>query len=75
MVIRDPKPQVEYDPMATTKGPVRVASVEADAEIIEDQLKRGESGRREILCDEPANLGGLDLAPAPLHYFALGILF
>ena len=46
MVIRDPKPQVEYDPMATTKGPVRVASVEANAEIIEDQLKRGESGRR-----------------------------
>ena len=75
MVIRDPKPHVQYDPMATVKGPVRSAFVEADAEIVEDQLKRGKGSHFEVLCDEPAGLGGLDVAPTPLHYFALGILF
>ena len=75
MVIRDPKPNVEYDPMANTTGPVRESSVEASAEVVDDQVKRGKAGRWEVICDEPADLGGLDLAPAPLQYFALALLF
>ena len=62
MAINHPKPHVEYDPMATTHGPVRLTSIEADATIIDDQLKRGKCGRWEILCDEPETLGGLDVA-------------
>ena len=45
MAINHPKPHVEYDPMATTHGPVRLTSIEADATIIDDQLKRGKCGR------------------------------
>ena len=75
MVIRDPKPDVEYDPMANAGGPVRESFAEASAEVVEDQLKRGKAGRWEVICDEPADLGGLDIAPAPLEYFALALLF
>ena len=53
----------------------RLASVEATAEVVQDQLKRGNCGRWEIICDEPDSLGGLDVAPAPLHYFAMAVLF
>ena len=45
MVIRDPKPNVEYDPMAKSTGPVRESFAEASAEVVEDQLKRGKAGR------------------------------
>ena len=75
MVIRDPKEHVEYDPMVGVRGPVRLASVEATAEVVQDQLKRGNCGKWEIICDEPPSLGGLDVAPAPLHYFAMAVLF
>ena len=75
MVIRDPKPGVQYDPMATATSRVREWALEATAEVVQDQLKRGKSSRWEIVCDEPAGLGGLDLAPAPLQYFAMAILF
>ena len=75
MVIRDPKPGVQYDPMARATRPVREWSLEASAEVVQDQLKRGKSSRWEIICDEPAGLGGLDVAPAPLEYFAIALLF
>ena len=75
MVIRDPKPHVQYDPFVGVTGPVRLSLVQASAEVVQDQLKRGKSGRWEIICDEPPGLGGLDVAPSPLHYFALAILF
>ena len=58
MVIRDPKQGVEYDPMATQQGRVRVSSIEATAEVVQDQLKRGKSGRWEIICDEGPQPGG-----------------
>ena len=54
MVIRDPKPGVQYDPMARVTGSVRLSSVEATAEVVQDQLKRGRAGRWEIVCDEPS---------------------
>ena len=57
MVIRDPKQEVEYDPMAGQQGPVRLSSIEATAEVVQDQLKRGKSGRWEIICDEGSSLG------------------
>ena len=75
MVIRDPKQGVEYDPMATQQGRVRVSSIEATAEVVQDQLKRGKSGRWEIICDEGPSLGGVDVAPTPLQYFAMAVLF
>ncbi len=75
MVIRDPKPDVQYDLMATVSGPVRRWYNEASAEVVQDQLKRGRAGRWEIFCDEPPSLGGLDVAPTPLQYFALSVLF
>lgn len=75
MVIRDPKPGVQYDPMARVTGPVRLSSVEATAEVVQDQLKRGRAGRWEIVCDEPSGLGGLDVAPTPLQYFGMAVLF
>ena len=65
MVIRDPKQEVEYDPMAGQQGPVRLSSIEATAEVVQDQLKRGKSGRWEIICDEGSSLGGMDVAPTP----------
>ena len=75
MVIRDPKTEVQYDPMARVTGPVRLSSIEATAEVVQDQLKRGKAGRWEIICDEGASLGGLDVAPTPLQYFALAVLY
>jgi hypothetical protein len=75
MVIRDPDPDVDYDPMAAVTGPVRKSVAEAKVEVVQGMLKRGTSGRWEVLCDEPPDLGGLDLAPAPLEYFALALLF
>ncbi len=75
MVIRDPRDNVEYDPMAGRRGPTRLSSIEATAEVVQDQLKRGKAGRWEVICDEGASLGGLDVAPTPLEYFALAVLF
>ena len=75
MVIRDPQPDVEFDPMAAVTGPVRESVAEASVEAVQGMLKRGSAGRWEVLCDEPPGLGGLDLAPAPLQYFALALLF
>ena len=75
MVIRDPKPGVQYDPMARVTGSVRLSSVEATTEVVQDQLKRGRAGRWEIVCDEPTGLGGLDVAPTPLQYFGMAVLF
>jgi hypothetical protein len=75
MVIRDPKPNIEYDPMAQVEGPVRHSSIEATAEVVQDQLKRGHAGRWELICDEGERIGGLDVGPTPLQYFALGVLF
>lgn len=75
MVIRDPKLGVQYDPMARVTGSVRLSSVEATAEVVQDQLKRGRAGRWEIVCDEPSGLGGLDVAPTPLQYFGMAVLF
>ena len=34
MVIRDPKPNVQYDPMKSVSGPVRTSVNEASAEIV-----------------------------------------
>ncbi len=48
---------------------------ECSAEIVHDKIKRGKARRFEIICDEPARIGGLEIAPTPLEYFALGILF
>jgi hypothetical protein len=75
VVIRDPKPHVEYDPMKNVTGPVRTAAIECTAEVVHDQLKRGKSGRWEIICDEPPRIGGFDVAPTPLQYFGWAILF
>ena len=49
--------------------------IEATAEIVHDDLKRGNVGRWEILSDHPVEHGGMDVAPSPLHYFATSILF
>ena len=75
MVIRDPNPDLQYDPMAKAVGRLRAFSREATAEVVLDQLKRGKAGRWEVICDEPTSLGGLDTAPAPLDYLGLAILF
>jgi len=75
MAIGGPKPNTRLDPTGQDQGPVFRFSVESDAEIIQDQLKRGRSRRFEILCDEPQWLGGLDAAPTPLAYFSLALLF
>jgi hypothetical protein len=52
MVINNPKDHVEYDPMANVQGPVRWNSVEATAEIILDQVKKGRAKQWEVICDE-----------------------
>jgi len=39
------------------------------------QLKRGTSGKFEVLCDEPARIGGTDRYPSPMTYLALSIGF
>ena len=75
VVIGDRRPDTELDPMANATGPVREFSIEATAEVVKDQLKRGKAGRWEVICDEDAQLGGFDVAPTPLQYIALGVLF
>jgi len=39
------------------------------------QLKRGQAGQFEVLCDEPARIGGSDRYPSPMAYLALSIGF
>ena len=39
------------------------------------QLKRGTSGKFEVLCDEPARIGGSDRYPSPLTYLAMAVGF
>jgi hypothetical protein len=39
------------------------------------QLKRGRSGKFEVLCDEPARIGGSDRYPSPMTYLAMAIGF
>ena len=75
MAIGGPKPNTQLDPMGQTQGPVFRFTVESTAEVVHDQLKRGNSGRWEVICDEPQWLGGLDAAPTPLSYFSLALLF
>lgn len=41
----------------------------------EAQLKRGIAGKFEVLCDEPARIGGTDKYPTPMNYLALAIGF
>ena len=78
MVIGDPNPEVRYDPLETSRGgrlTVRQYKVDATAEIVKDTIKRGKTGRWEIVCDETPILGGLAVAPAPMQYFAMAVLF
>ena len=39
------------------------------------QLKRGTSGKFEVVCDEPARIGGTDRYPSPMTYLAMAIGF
>jgi hypothetical protein len=50
---------------------------EAHTEVIagEMQLKRGKVGKFEVLCDEPARIGGTDKYPSPMGYLAMAIGF
>ena len=50
---------------------------EAYTEVIAGamQLKRGAVGKFEVLCDEPARIGGTDKYPSPMGYLALAIGF
>ena len=50
---------------------------EAMTEVLsgEMQLKRGTSGKFEVLCDEPARIGGTDKYPSPMTYLAMAIGF
>lgn len=41
----------------------------------EMQLKRGTAGKFEVLCDEPARIGGTDRYPSPMSYLAMSIGF
>lgn len=41
----------------------------------EMQLKRGQAGKFEVLCDEPARIGGTDRHPSPMAYLAMSIGF
>jgi len=41
----------------------------------EMQLKRGKAGKFEVLCDEPARIGGTDRYPSPMSYLAMSIGF
>ena len=49
----------------------------ADTETVagKGQLKVGRHRQFEILCDEPARLGGNDEYPQPLTYIAMGVGF
>lgn len=78
MTIGAGKPGVRYDPLdSSSKGRLarREYRVEATAEVVTDTIKRGKSGHWELICDEGKLLGGLDIAPAPMQYFALAVLF
>jgi hypothetical protein len=50
---------------------------EALTEVVEGelQLKRGTAGKFEVLCDEPARIGGTDRYPSPMSYLAMAIGF
>jgi len=50
---------------------------EAHTEVLSGnmQLKRGTSGKFEVLCDEPARIGGTDKYPSPMAYLAMSIGF
>jgi hypothetical protein len=50
---------------------------EAYTEVLagEAQLKRGVSGKFEVLCDEPVRIGGTDKHPSPMAYLAMAIGF
>ena len=50
---------------------------EALTEVVagELQLKRGTAGKFEVLCDEPARIGGSDRYPSPMSYLAMAIGF
>jgi hypothetical protein len=39
------------------------------------QLKRGISGKFEVMCDEPVRIGGTDKHPSPMTYLAMAIGF
>jgi len=39
------------------------------------QLKRGQAGKFEVFCDEPARIGGTDTYPSPMAYLAMSIGF
>lgn len=39
------------------------------------QLKRGVSGKFEVMCDEPVRIGGTDKHPSPMSYLAMSIGF
>ena len=41
----------------------------------EMQLKRGIAGKFEVMCDEPARIGGTDQYPSPMSYLAMSIGF
>ena len=41
----------------------------------EMQLKRGTAGKFEVMCDEPARIGGTDQYPSPMTYLAMSIGF
>lgn len=50
---------------------------EAHTEFIagEMHLRRGQAGKFEVFCDEPARIGGTDKFPSPMSYLALSIGF
>ncbi len=77
MSIGEPKPGVKYDPLDSSKGrlTLRQYHVDASAEVVQDTIKRGKSGHWELISDEGRGLGGLDVAPAPMQYFALAVVF
>lgn len=39
------------------------------------QLKLGTAGKFEVMCDEPARIGGSDRYPSPMAYLAMSIGF
>ena len=39
------------------------------------QLKRSQSGKFEVWCDEPARIGGTDKYPSTMSYLAMSIGF
>ncbi len=49
--------------------------IEADAEALARQKKRGAARGFTVLCDEAERTGGDNTAPPPLAYFALSLGF